>query len=148
MKKFLTTAILLVVTVCIAGITSCNKDTDDTPALTATTNHTVTINSNPMGDPVQFTSLKITPVDNSSPSVISNFVLNPNTEISVKINLPKTTSYKIEVISPSGINVFWNSIAMDANNGNTIIHLGSIGQSGYTDYCANSQCCFFPPDGC
>jgi hypothetical protein len=121
---------------------SCEKDNKDMA------NHTIAINSTTNGLPLQFISLILTPVDGSSAPVTFNFVLNPGASKSVEAILPKTTAYKIEIVSATATIVTWNSVIMDSDNGTTSIYLCSVGTANYTDYCPNSRCNSVPPDGC
>jgi len=128
-------------------LSSCGKENSTSPV----ENHTIYISnegssSNPQ-DPngvtaKQFTSLKLTPTDSSSESVTYNFVSNPGTTISVKVNVPKINQYTIVVYTADGQFIFWNSIAM-APDGTTTITL-MANSNGFTD---NSRCNGIPPDG-
>jgi hypothetical protein len=109
---------------------SCEKENNTT----SKTNHTVIIYSQPANNPVQFGYLKITPTDAGSATIRNDFVLNPGNTLSIKVTLPKTGSYKIEVGGPSQT-ILWASIMMDSNNGTTNIDLVKT-----QNYCLNSRC--------
>jgi hypothetical protein len=116
---------------------SCKKDSD-----TTVTNHTINIISQNSNNPVQFTYLIITPTDGSSAPIRNDFVLNPGNTLTIKVKLPGTGSYKIEVGGPSQT-ILWASIMMDSNNGTTEIDLIKS-----TYYCTNSRCSSILPTSC
>lgn len=130
-------------------LSSCDKKENITNPIG---NHTISITnygsiSNPQDPngvgPKQFTSLTLTPTDSSSNTVTYNFVSNPdNTTISIEVNIPKSTLYRIVIYTADGHFIFWNSIAMAPGGKTTIILLANT--NGFID---NSRCNGIPPDG-
>jgi len=127
----------------VVFLSSCGIENSTSPV----ENHTIYISNEgtvAAGDvnAKQFTSLKLTPTDSSSESVIYNFVSNPHTTISFKVKVPTIKQYKIVVYTAEGQFIFWNSIAMDPDGTTTIKLVGN--HNGYTEY---SRCNGIPPDG-
>jgi hypothetical protein len=118
----------------VISLTGCKKDTVSAPV--ETDNHTISIinggSNTSTVTPKQFTYMVVTPTDLSSSPLTYSFVSNPNTTVPVKINIPKTGFYKLQIyVAQGGQSIWWNSLAL-AVNGTTPVTL-MTNNVGYAD---------------
>ncbi|MCX6221939.1 MAG: hypothetical protein NTZ69_13245 [Bacteroidia bacterium] len=131
MKSQLIDSVLGIILITI--ISSCGSGTvpkDDT----STSNATIQIANSGNGSSsiaisLQFITIELTPTDGSSMTKAYSFVSTKGTSISVAVNLPKASSYKIRIYANDSVGfIQWNSIAM-AIGGTTAVDLYSYGDS-------------------
>lgn len=123
-------SIITVITVCVL-LLSCEKDE------TTKTNTIIEISNdgnNTYNEPdYQFTSLELTPTDNSSSTKSYSFVSTIHSKITISVKLPKNGSYKIKINANDNVGYLqWNSIAMEIG-GKTNIYLYCPGNLSYKD---------------
>jgi hypothetical protein len=91
---------------------------------------------------LQFSSITVAPTDGSSPTVTYPFISNPRTYTTVRVSLPETTTYTLQVFTPSGNSMWWDSIEMETG-GNSVIYIATTEQG----FSATSNCNGISPSG-
>ena len=91
---------------------------------------------------LQFASITVAPTDGSSAAVGYSFFNYPNTVTNVKVKLPASATYTLQVYTSLGQSIWWDSIEM-TTGGTTVIYIATT-VNGFSD---TSNCNGIPPDG-
>lgn len=83
--------------------------------------HTFTIYNDTYYAHKQLTNVKVTSVDGGS-TLTADFVINYSEQRDVPIYIPKTGMYRVEIYSPDGQSMWWDSIALELP-GNSVMEI-------------------------